>query len=318
MPKDWHGEGLEFQRLSKPAINRLRKDQEKRKKNGMWLSKSARGLGISGRGAIRRVAAGSLLMGLLGVGCSSVPTTFHPHDPLAPSQVSYHDLHEVLQASVKDGHVNYLAITGDNRFGAYLSQLDRVDPVSLSTRDEQLAFWINAYNAFAIQSILDGESPALYVGWYRYFKLRKYGIGGAQLNLFDVQHVILRQQFHEPRVHFAIVCASVSCPKLQSWAFEGRQLTQQLDQVAREFVNDTSRNRFDRQGKIAFLSKIFDWFEEDFVASAGSVQKFVARYVRDPDVARNLAADTYHLKYLEYDWGMRGTPPRNTDQARAS
>jgi hypothetical protein len=220
--------------------------------------------------------------------------------------------------SVKDGHVNYLGIAGDNRVGAYLSPLDHIDPVSLSTRDEHLAFWINAYNAFAIQGILDGESPAPYIGWYHDFKLRKYGIGVAQLNLFDVEHVILRQQFHEPRAHFAIVCGSVSCPKLQSWAFEGRQLAQQLDQVAREFVNDTSRNRFDRQGKIAYLSKIFDWFEQDFVASTGSVQKFVARYVEDPDVARNLAADSYHLEYLEYDWSLNATPPKKADHARGS
>jgi Protein of unknown function, DUF547 len=293
------------------------KIQGKWKKNGMWLSKSARGLRIF-RWRRGTVAAELCLLIMLVAGCSSIPATFHPKDPLPPSAVTHQLWHQVLEASVRDGHVNYPAIQRENRLDAYLRQLDRIDPASLPTRDEQLAVWINAFNAFAIQGILDGESPVPYVGWYRYFKVREYAVGGAAVTLYDLEHTILRKQFNEPRVHFAIVCSSVSCPKLQSWAFEGRQLSQQLDQVAREFVNDTSRNRFDRQRKIAYLSKIFDWFEQDFVASAGSVQKFVARYVQDPEVARNLVADTYRLEYLEYDWSLNGTPPRKANHARAS
>lgn len=283
----------------------------------MWLSKSARGLRIFrwGRGT---VAAELCLLIMLVAGCSSIPATFHPKQPLPPSAVTHQLWHQVLEAWVRDGHVNYPAIQRENRLDAYLRQLDRIDPASLPTRDEQLAVWINAYNAFAIQGILEGESPAPYVGWYRYFKVREYAVGGAAVTLYDLEHAILRKQFNEPRVHFAIVCASVSCPKLQSWAFDGRQLAQQLEQVAREFVNDTSRNRFDHQRKIAYLSKIFDWFEQDFVASAGSVQKFVARYVHDPEVARNLVADMYRLEYLEYDWSLNGTPPRKANHARAS
>lgn len=259
-----------------------------------------------------------LLAGWVHAGCSSVPERFSPSSQIDPTQVSHQILDDVLHASVQDGQVNYPRLQEDDRFTAYLALLDRVDPRALSPERDRLAFWINAYNAFAIKGILDGESPAPYIGWYRYFKTRKYAIGGAKLNLYDLEHEILRKQFREPRVHFAIVCASVSCPKLQSTAYEGGKLDHQLGQVARAFINDTTRNRFDRQQKIAYLSKVFDWFEEDFAASAGSVPQFLARYVQDAEVARDLAAGLYRIEYLEYDWSLNGIAPKEMARAGTS
>jgi hypothetical protein len=251
-----------------------------------------------------------LLTGLVEAGCSSVPERFTPLDPIDPAQVSHQLLNDVFQTSVKDGFVHYPEIQSDQRFVAYLAQLDGVNPFALSTERDRLAFWINAYNACAIQGILDGYSPKPYVGWYRFFKRRTYGIGGARLNLSDLEHEILRKQFHEPRIHFAIVCASSSCPKLPSWAYDATQLDQQLDQASRAFINDPTRNRFDRQHRIAYLSKIFDWFEDDFVASSGSVLQFVAQYIRDADLARELTPGVYRISYLDYDWSLNGPPPK--------
>jgi hypothetical protein len=191
-----------------------------------------------------------------------------------------------------------------------------VDPLALSTERDQLAFWINAYNACAIQGILEGYSPKPYIGWYRYFKSRTYGIGGARVNLSDLEHKILRKQFHEPRIHFAIVCASSSCPKLASSAYTATQLEQQLDHAARAFINDPTRNRFDRPHRMVYLSKIFEWFDEDFSTNAGSVLAFVARYVDDPDLARALAQDAYRITYLEYDWSLNGPAPKEMAGAR--
>ena len=256
-----------------------------------------------------------LLTGLVEAGCSSVPERFTPLDPVDPAQVSHRLLNDVLQTSVKDGFVNYPQIQLDDRFAAYLALLDRVNPLALSTERDQLAFWINAYNACAIQGILDGYTPKPYIGWYRYFKTHRYGIGGARLNLSDLEHEILRKQFHEPRIHFAIVCASSSCPKLPSWAYEGAWLEQQLDLAAQAFINDPTRNRFDRQQRIAYLSKIFDWFEEDFSSSAGSVLQFVARHMHDADLARELTSGIYRIAYLEYDWSLNGPAPRETTRA---
>jgi hypothetical protein len=248
-------------------------------------------------------------------GCTFVPDRFAPSDPIDPAQVSHQTFTDILQTTTRDGLVNYPEIQTDHRFADYLAELDRVNPSALGSEAERLAFWINAYNAFAIQGILDGYTPEPYIGWYRFFKMRRYRIGGSRLTLSDLEHEILRRQFHEPRVHFAIVCASSSCPKLASSAYEGRLLDQQLDRAARAFINDPSRNRFDSRKKVAYLSKIFDWFEEDFVVNAGSVRHFVAQYVQDADLARDLEAAVYRIAYLEYDWSLNGPPPRNTAHA---
>lgn len=246
---------------------------------------------------------------VLQVSCVSLPVRLAPSHPLAPAQVAYEDLEAALQFSVHAGVVNYPGIQGDQRFRSYLGQLDRVDPDSLSTEREQLAFWLNAYNAFAIQGILDGYSPRPYVGWYRYFKVRTYAVGGRKYTLSDIEHEILRMRFHEPRIHFAIVCASASCPSLSSGVFRADQLDYQLEQAARAFINDPSRNRFDRERKIASLSMIFKWFTEDFEAQAGSLQKYLGRYVADQDLARDLETTPYRIEFLDYDWSLNGIPP---------
>lgn len=256
-----------------------------------------------------------LLFWLIEASCSSVPERFTPLDPIDPALLSHQLLNEVLQTHVKDGFVNYPGIQADHRFAAYLALLDRVNPLALSMERDRLAFWINAYNACAIQGILDGYSPKPYIGWYRYFKTHTYGIGGARLNLSDLEHEILRKQFHEPRIHFAIVCASSSCPKLPSWAYDGGQLDQQLDQAAQAFINDPTRNRFDRRERIAYLSKIFDWFEDDFATSSGSVLPFVAQYVHEADLARELRPGVYRIAYLEYDWSLNGPAPKEMTRA---
>jgi hypothetical protein len=175
---------------------------------------------------------------------------------------------------------------------------------------DRLAFWINAYNAFAVTGILDGYSPETLFGRYRYFIAREYSVGGQPVNLYNLEREILIAQFHEPRVHFAIVCASASCPKLQSWAYEGQQLDHQLHRVTSEFVNDPSRNRFDRSKKVASLSMIFKWFGEDFAARSGSVLNFVREYVQDASLKRDLLAADYTVEFLEYDWSLNGPSPQ--------
>lgn len=246
---------------------------------------------------------------LLMVGCSTVPRSFHPVEPIAPNDFSHRLFDDVLRAHVRDGVVNYPAIKGNDRFRTYIGQLDRVDPNSLPARQDRLAFWINAYNAFAIQGILDGYSPMTLVGRYRYFIARTYRVGGAEIDLYDLEQKILIPEFREPRIHFAIVCASSSCPGLHSWAYRADMLEEQLEQSARDFINDPTRNRFDRGRKVAYLSMIFKWFEEDFVAQSGSLLRYVKRYVADPEVTRDLEANAYTVEFLDYDWRLNGPPP---------
>ena len=245
---------------------------------------------------------------LLFIGCSTVPKYFKPVDPIAPKDFSHQAFDEILRAHVVNGVVNYPGIAADSKFEAYLQDINHVDPNGLPTRQDRLAFWINAYNAFAIQGILDGYSPMTLVGRYRYFIGRAYQVGGEAINLYDLERKLLIPDFREPRIHFAIVCASSSCPKLQTWVYTAGKLDEQLEQSARGFMNDLTRNRFDRERKIAYLSMIFKWFEEDFVAHSGSLINYVKRYVADPDLARELESKPYTVQFLEYDWRLNGPP----------
>ena len=241
--------------------------------------------------------------------CSTVPRAFNPQDPIAPKDFSHQIFHDVLRAHAERGVVDYPAIAADPGFEGYLQQLDRIDPSSFPTRQDRLVFWINAYNAFAIKGILDGYSPLTLFGRYRYFIGRAYRVGGQSVTLYDLEREVLIPEFREPRIHFAIVCASSSCPRLQSWAYAADKLEEQLEQSAREFINDPTRNRFDRERKIAHLSMIFKWFEQDFVAQSGSLLNYVKDYVADPDLARELESTRYTVQFLEYDWRLNGPPP---------
>ena len=245
---------------------------------------------------------------ILLAGCSSVPRVFNPAEPIAPKDFSHAAFDEVLRAHVADGVVNYPAIVGDPRFPTYLRTLDRVDPYTLLARQERLAFWINAYNAFAVKGILDGYSPLTKFGQYRYFIAKEHRVGGATINLYDLERKLLIQDFREPRIHFAIVCASKSCPKLQPWAYQADRLVEQLELSTREYINDPTRNRFDRERKVAYLSMIFKWFEEDFTEHSGSLLQYVKRYVADPELARELESTPYRVEFLEYDWSLNGIP----------
>lgn len=282
----------------------------------MALCKSAQGARVTRSGLVWK-ALTMLLAGVL-TGCSWAPVIFTPTNPLPPDQITHRLLDEVLSQSVSRGWVDYPRIQRDARFGEYLAQLDRIDPTKLPSRNEQLAFWINAYNGFAIKGILDGLTPAPYLGWYRYFKGARYNVGGQRLNLSDVEHEIIRKQFHEPRIHFALVCASASCPALQASTYNGGHLDRQLDNAARMFINDPGRNQFDRVRKVARLSKIFEWFEKDFIADAGTVLGYVRRYVDDPELARELARIEYRIESLDYDWSLNGIPPEEMSFARRS
>lgn len=216
----------------------------------------------------------------------------------------------IVQVHVRDGQVDYPSIQADSTLDGYVRELNRIDPTRLLRRQDQLAFWINAYNAFAVKGILDHYSPMTLWGRYRYFIGRNYQVGGTAINLYDLERQMLIEQFHEPLIHFAIVCASKSCPKLQPWAYQPDQLDRQLDQVARAFINDPTRNGFDRQQKVASLSMIFKWFEPDFAGAAGSVLAYIARYVEGSELAKELTQPGYRIEYLDYDWSLNGIAPK--------
>ncbi len=224
---------------------------------------------------------------------------------------SLHDPFDgVLDSHVSGGRVDYSAVAKDPRFQSYLEDLSRVKADGLPSRQEKLAYWINAYNAFAIKGILDGYSPGSFFGRISFFKTTSYDAGGTPIDLYALEREVL-VPMDEPRIHFAIVCASHSCPHLRSEAYTAEELERQLDQNARAFINDPQKNRFDRDNKVAHLSKIFDWFDADFAKHSGSVLEYVAQYVADPELAKELQSGDYTIKHLSYDWTLNGSPPES-------
>jgi len=159
-----------------------------------------------------------MLLAVMIVGCSGVPRSSAPVDPIAPEAFSHQLFEDVLLAHVTDGVVNYPAMQHDARFRAYVRQFARVDPNAPRSREHRLAFWINAYNAFAIKGILDGYPPMTLWGRYKFFIGRAYRVGGQPINLYDLEQNLLIPDFREPRIQFAIVCASKSRPKLGTQA----------------------------------------------------------------------------------------------------
>ncbi len=213
---------------------------------------------------------------------------------------------ELLRANVKSGHVDYPAFQNNAAFDAYIEALAK--PVTLNSKNDKLVYYINAYNAFAIKGITDGYSPSGALSRTNYFFIKKWNVNAQSLTLDGLEKTFLKPV--DARIHVAVVCASKSCPKLISEAFTSVKLDELLEQNARGFVNDTSKNIFDKQQKIANISQIFEWHEKDFVRDAGSVQKWLAKYVSDPEVAKELAAEAYQIEHQKYDWSLNGTAPK--------
>jgi len=212
---------------------------------------------------------------------------------------------EVLLTHVRRGYVDYSRLRDDSRLDKFLAQLATTDPDSVAGEEQRKAFLINAYNAYAIRGILDGESTGSQSKRRRFFNRYGFELMGEPSTLQDIEHQRLRPM-GDPRIHFAIVCASLSCPRLSSRAFVPERLDAQLDEAARSFINDPTRNRFELERGQAWVSPIFDWFDEDFAATDGSVPAFLARYVRAPDVAKRLADGELRLRFDRYDWGLNG------------
>jgi len=214
---------------------------------------------------------------------------------------------QLLKKYVQNGVVDYQGFkNGEAKLDQYLTALEKTDPKTLA-RNDRFAFYVNAYNAWTIKLVLSGypgvesikDLGSLFMSPW---KKKICRIDGGVITLDDIEHNILRPRFKDPRVHFAINCASKSCPPLQSEPYEGSILDQQLDSAAEAFINDPRRNRLD--GETLYVSKIFDWFEEDF---NDDVFGFFLKYGRG-DLKKQLEAnrDTITIKYLDYDWSLNG------------
>ena len=234
--------------------------------------------------------------------------------PLAAGTASFdHSAFDrLLKAHVVDGRVDYGAFAKAPAFPGYLAQLAGAQPEALS-RSEQLAFWINVYNAYTIQlvnahqerkSIRNINKTLGVIKAMGPWKEEMVKAGGKTLSLDFVEHEIVRKRFQEPRIHFALVCAAKSCPPLRREAYTGDRLEAQLDDQARIFIAQSPKqNRVDVEAATVHLSPIFVWFKDDFGPDLG---RFLARYVPDGPARRLLESGKYKTVETTYDWSLNG------------
>lgn len=215
----------------------------------------------------------------------------------------------ILKKYVSEGTVDYLKWKKNDlvTFEQYINNLAKVSLTNLN-KNEQKAFWINAYNALTIYAVLKHIpdigllakvfSVQLIPG---FFDKITYSVASETLTLNDIETKKLREVFRDPRIHFVLVCASRGCPKIQNSAFKEIGLDERLDNATQRFIQDTARNRLDQKNNVLYLSEIFKWYDSDFIASYGTVVDFVKKYM-GKEGREYLSTTVVKIKYLFYDW----------------
>jgi hypothetical protein len=269
------------------------------------------------RGQLRPYA--TLLLGVCLALLSAAPVTAAEcqGEPAVPAE--YAGIHApfdgLLRAYVHDGVVDYGCFqVHERQLDDYLRELARVELGELS-RSERLALWINAYNAFTIKLVLSRYPKIASIKEIpRRWKRQEWAVAGKKYSLDQIEHDILRKEFHEPRIHFAIVCASKSCPDLASEAYEATRLDAQLDRAAHRFVTDPRKGSRVARGTGSlgrsvdelYLSPIFKWFRKDF-ERGGSLVDFVMPYLTaDERFFVEEANGDPPIAFLDYDWSLNG------------
>jgi hypothetical protein len=209
----------------------------------------------------------------------------------------------ILSDRAREGGFDYRSATGQDRkrLAAYLSNLGDARPKEMSD-DERKAFWINAYNAMAIAIVLEHYPVRSIRDIAGAFQSIRKRIGGEMLTLDDIENRL--RETRDARIHFAIVCASKSCPPLARKAYRARSLSADLDAQGRAFVGDPSKNVIDRADERLALSKIFDWNRKEFERDGGSLAAYVARFAPDAATASWLRTFRKRPEFLEYDWTL--------------
>ena len=204
----------------------------------------------------------------------------------------------------EDGKVDYNGFMRDSsQLYEYFQQLSENPPQENWSREEKLAYWINAYNAYTIKLVIDSyplksikdlEDP-----WNKKF----FKIDGVWHSLGELEHKILRK-FGDPRIHFAINCASISCPVVWNRAYTADNLHEALDIQTGKFINDPERNTI--TSTVVNVSKIFSWYKKDFKVNGGDVKDFINRY------ATVKISNQPKRGYKEYDWRLNEQAEANT------
>lgn len=227
--------------------------------------------------------------------------------------------HVVLLDGGKASQVSYAGMAQERRaLRAYLENLSKVEEAQFSrwTKPEQIAFLINAYNAYTVEKVLS-RYPDIKSIWDfgklfgNPFKDEFFTLLGRKSSLDGIEHGTLRKNYQEPRVHYAVNCASVGCPMLREEAYVAERLEAQLEEQARRFLSDRTRNRYNAASGRLEVSEIFKWFREDWESGHQGIrsrEQYFASYAQlladDPAARKRIAEGKAPLAHLDYDWSL--------------
>ena len=224
------------------------------------------------------------------------------------SSFDYNHWASVLERFVDDnGLVDYKALKAQpDGLNDFIGQIEQADLSGMSETGQK-AFWINAYNAITLKVVTD-KYP---IGQIRFINFGlvweiSRSVARGEKSLGEIEHKTLRP-LGDARIHFAINCASMGCPKLSREPFLPQTLDEQLDAQAVRFINDPEKVRLERQAKVLYYSSIFKWFEKDFLKAAPSVKAYIMKYINEED-RLFLEQNEVKMKVLKYDWGLNEQP----------
>jgi Protein of unknown function, DUF547 len=252
----------------------------------------------------------TFLRNLLGLALG-LAVSFHAH--AASFDQSYPLWNAVLHRYVKDARVDYAGLSAHpQELNQFLDQVAAVPESDFKqwNQNQQLAFLINAYNAYTIKLILDHYPIASIkdIGhiWSGPWDQPVVHLFGKTITLNTIEQGMLRKNYTEPRIHFAIVCASIGCPPLRSEAYVANRLDEQLNEQARQFMANRSKNRVDAVDHAIYLSPIFKWYAEDFQKKAGGVLQFVQPYwpANERAEVEKLGQNNFEIRYTDYNWSL--------------
>ena len=219
----------------------------------------------------------------------------------------------VLRTHVKDGLVDYTSIKNNPAdLDTFLEDAAAVKESTYDTwsQNQQLAFLIDLYNAATIRLIIDNyplesikDIGNAIVGAWQKPVVRLFG---KRKTLDYLEHSLIREKFDDPRIHFALVCAAISCPPLRAEAFVPDKLDAQLDDQGRTFLADKTKNRLSPDTKTAHISKIFDWFRGDFTKDGRSLLEALAPWFSESD-RQLIESEDLKIEFQKYDWSLNGT-----------
>ena len=210
---------------------------------------------------------------------------------------------ELLQKHVtKNGIVDYKSFKTDKtKLDSFISYLEKTTPAKSWSANKQRAFWINAYNAYTIKIILENYPLKSIMDIKQKgktaWKIPFAKVGGKTYTLDHIEHEILRKKLFDPRIHVGVNCASGSCPKLGNMAFTEENIEASLEQLMKEFINDTTRNKLSKK-KIQ-ISEIFNWFKNDFTKNSSLIE-YLNKY-SDTEISKKAK-----ISFLKYDWTLNG------------